>query len=183
MALFVRRVFEIDDGRTVTLRILQPVQRGKSYRCECEIDWPDRSDRVYSDGCDPLHALLLASERANHELLADVDGQACRFKWQDHSMTGLPAPGTFGPSEPDPYEDMPARYPDGSPIFAGDQVRYNDQSATVVFCVENGEFADSHPRAKWSYLGTGIGLIAGSHFSIEDHPDALTFIARADTLG
>jgi len=50
-------------------------------------------------------------------------------------------------------------YQTGEPIQVGDTVTLHGMAGVVVFSIDGDAYTDQFPRAEWSYLAEGVGIM------------------------
>ena len=86
---FVRRQFEVD-GKTVEARFYKPVADRGDYRCDLEIEWPEKTRSKHAFGVDEVQALLLAMQLAHTDLLAAREMDGRQVSYLNDRNLGLP---------------------------------------------------------------------------------------------
>lgn len=94
MTPFIERRLSLATGAEVILRFYQPEPDGEScYRCEYQIDWPDRKRKFCGFGVDSVQALTIAMQMAHVELLTSAEGKSGALSWLGEADLGLPLAG------------------------------------------------------------------------------------------
>jgi hypothetical protein len=100
MTNFVERRLEFTTGGEVVLRIFQPKEDdANTYRCDYEIEWPDRRRSMYGFGVDAMQALVGAMCNAHADLLSSPEGKSGALRWCGMTDLGLPLAGSLTPKD------------------------------------------------------------------------------------
>ena len=84
------------------IRFLQPQRNGDAFRCDYQIDWPDRQRQFHGFGVDAVQALMLAMMMARVELLTSPEGKAGALLWFGRRELGLPSEETLAGNDQNP---------------------------------------------------------------------------------
>lgn len=99
--VIARRVLKID-GQNAECRFYRPEkQKGGSFLCQAQIDYPEGTKTKRAGGVDEVQALLLCMMFAHTDLLAvrNVDGRS--VEWFDDQSLGLPVAREIRHWDPD----------------------------------------------------------------------------------
>jgi uncharacterized protein DUF6968 len=99
MENFIERQLQLRGGGEVTVRFSQPRQDGDDYRCEYQIDWPDRQRRFYGCGVDSVQALIGAMQNAHADLLSSAESRSGALSWLGQRELGLPLAEPLRPQD------------------------------------------------------------------------------------
>lgn len=66
----------------VPVRLYAPTPDGTSWKCEYEIDWPERDKRSAGVGIDAAHAIQLAMQKIAIELYTSTHHKSGKLYWE-----------------------------------------------------------------------------------------------------
>jgi len=99
MENFIERQLHLRGGGQVTVRFSQPRQDGDDYRCEYQIEWPDRQRGFHAYGVDSVQALILAMQNAHVDLLTSAENRSGALSWLGQRELGLPLGESLKPQD------------------------------------------------------------------------------------